>query len=402
MQAKWLDDSFLDAMRQETDPLADGLVAALFDELGPDGVGAFHGGLIRSDETPADGLPPPLRRLVQQYLEESSRLPDWADLSVVDRADQVLRSFGPATYTVLACASLPECYVDWRGVPVLYMSHKLAAHVHRRVVETAQFTMGVMSSGGFLPGGRGVLAAQKVRLMHATMRRLTLLEPPASAAQENLPDIAAVFRNASWTHDLGKPINQEDLAYTLLTFSWVIVRGLRTLECSLKPEDEEAVIHAWNLAGRFMGIRDDLLPNSVAEAERMFTKLKSRLAGESAEGKALLAALLDFLWTACPLRPLPVALLRGLVGDATADMLGAPSLSEKDRAQAEKWVRAVERVNHLESGVLATLPLLRRGAESMSDDLLDHLMKMPRGGERCLFELPTHLAIAWNRQDAED
>ena len=396
-EPKWADGAFLDAMRQEADPLADGVVQALFNELGPEGVMAFHGGLIRRDGVPAESLPASLQQVVESYIDESSRLPGWADPQQIERAEEVLRSYGLVAYTILACASLPECYVDWRGVPVLYMSQRLTEHVHRRVVETSQFTMGVMSQDGLGAGGSGVIAAQKVRLMHASMRRLILLEPPEQAAQENLPDIASVFRHANWMAELGAPINQEDMAFTLQTFAWVIVRGMRTLDCRLSPADEEAIIHVWNVAGHIMGIRPELMPSSVSEAEQLFLKLKTRLAGPSQEGQALMAALLEFLHKASPLRYLPETLIRDLIGDGTADLLAIPTLSVKERRQAEKWVGRIEEVNHLESGVLRGLPFLRAGAELLFDDLLDHLLRLPRGGERHLFELPTHLGMAWRR-----
>ena len=76
----------------------------------------------------------------------------------------------------------------------------------------------------------------------------------------------------------GQPINQEDLAYTLQTFSWVGVRGLRTLGLGLSDKEELAIIHCWRLAGHHMGIQDELVPESVEESEAMFEAMKKRLA----------------------------------------------------------------------------------------------------------------------------
>ena len=42
----------------------------------------------------------------------------------------------------LLCASLPECYVARRGVPVLWLTQQLEQHTTRRLYETAQMPAG--------------------------------------------------------------------------------------------------------------------------------------------------------------------------------------------------------------------------------------------------------------------
>src|SRR3954454_6141105 len=89
------------------------------------------------------------------------------------------------------------------------------------------FLVDIMQAGGLTePGGRGRRAIQKVRLMHGAVRKLAASAP-------------------TWKAEYGLPINQEDLAGTLMSFSWVVMDGLDKLGISLSDSDREAYLHCW-------------------------------------------------------------------------------------------------------------------------------------------------------------
>jgi dTDP-glucose 4,6-dehydratase len=69
----------------------------------------------------------------------------------------------------------------------------------------------------------GVNYCQRVRLMHAAIAHLLLAPSVAIGAPEELGHALA---QKQWDEGLGVPLNQEDLAYVLLTFSYVGLRGL--------------------------------------------------------------------------------------------------------------------------------------------------------------------------------
>ena len=80
--------------------------------------------------------------------------------------------------------------------------------------------------------------ALKVRLIHATIRYLILRgasrdaidAPPVPPLAPAGSGIYHTLYAHGWDTSVnGLPCNQEELAYTLLTFSYVFVRGLRTL-----------------------------------------------------------------------------------------------------------------------------------------------------------------------------
>ncbi|MBA2603289.1 MAG: DUF2236 domain-containing protein [Acidobacteria bacterium] len=393
---KWTDE-FLASMRQEMDPPADEVIRRLFDEGGLAGLRQFHSHILRNDGIPLDGLPP----YVVDYLLETAEPPAWMDRDAVRMAEEVLSSYGLIAFTVLAGASLPECYVDRPGVPALWLTQKINAHVYRRVVETSQFVMGVMVPGGLERGGKGIQAAQKVRLMHASVRHLMLQTPDEQLAKGTTSDIADVFRSHTWREELGLPINQEDLAYTLQTFAWVGVRGMRDLECGLTRDQEEAVIQVWNATGHTLGIREDLMPADVAEAQLLFERIKARIAAPSEEGASLQAALLNYQESLIPefmgnYRHLPRMIMRHLVGDDTANMLGVPPLMPVEVEEAHEGIALIEGLDHVEDHVFHGFSPVRKGAEWLFRRMLETYARLPAAWERDLFTIPEGLATEWS------
>ena len=392
-------DEFLGSMRQEMDPPADEVVRRLFDEGGLTRLRAFHNHILRNDGIPLEGLPD----YVVEYLQATAEPPAWMDRDAIRMAEEVLTSNGLIAFTVLAGASLPECYVDKPGVPALWLTQKINAHVYRRVVETSQFVIGVMRPGGLEREGKGIQAAQKVRLMHASVRHLMLQTSDEQLAIGTTGDIADVFRNHTWKSELGLPINQEDLAYTLQTFAWVGVRGMRDLECGLTRDQEEAIILVWNAVGHVLGIRDDLLPAGVAEAETLFTRIKARIAGPSEEGASLQAALLNYQESLIPgvfseHRHLPRMIMRHLVGDETANMLGVPPLMPAEVEEAHRVIALIDGLDHVENHAFNRFSPVRKGAEWLFRRMLEAYAKLPPAWERELFEIPDSLAAEWKVQ----
>jgi len=392
--SRWNPD-FLADMRTKMDPEADEVVRRLFEDGGLQALGRLHGTLLRKDGLPRDDIPSYLAEYLQDTADPGDPNPDALRL-----AEEVLTSHGIIAFTILACVSLPECYVDRLGVPVLWATQKLNTHVHRRTLETSRFVMGVMSPGGLEREGKGVQAAQKVRLMHASIRHLILHTSDEELAAGQAPDIANVFLSHQWRDELGEPLNQEDLAYTLQTFGWVTVRSLRKLDCGLTPDQEEAVIHLWNATGRLMGIRHDLLPHDVGDAEALFEAIKTRVKGTSEEGRSLTAAVLNYAESHIPAplhhyRHVPRMLTRYLVSEETAEMLGVRPLTPQEEKTARILTTKVRRIEEKEEGKFRKSDHHRTAAEWLFKAMVASLMKIPRGWERELFELPDHLATSW-------
>ncbi|MGH9308936.1 MAG: oxygenase MpaB family protein [Vicinamibacterales bacterium] len=308
-----LDDAFLDGMRQTVDPPADAVARSLVERDAHRLVGELmkNRQMWDPDGEPSRLLPEDVR----SYMKAASALPAWRDERLINEAEAFFLQYGLASATLLACASLPQCYVMKYGTEVLAYTKFLQVEPTRRIRETAQMVMDVMCPGGLRPNGRGIRATMKVRVMHAIVRHMIDHDPRARANPAD-PALRARF---------GRPVNQEDMVYTLMTFSWVVVDGFRVMGYRMTDLQRDAYIHCWNVVGVLMGIREELLPARSADAEELFSAIRRRQHGESEAGRKLTSALLKSVEDSIPGRlhdPLPAALTRKLVGDPTADALG--------------------------------------------------------------------------------
>ncbi len=131
--------------------------------------------------------------------------------------------------------------------------------------------------------GPGFLATHKVRYFHAEMRyRALQAQPPFDVAKN------------------GMPINQEDLAYTLLTFGYVIPVGLEKLGAIITRAEKEGFLHCWKIVGHLIGIKEELLTDDWDEAKELYEKIKNRQKGSSINGIRLTNAICTFITRQLP------------------------------------------------------------------------------------------------------
>jgi hypothetical protein len=218
----------------------------------------------------------------------------------------------------------------------------------------------VMMRGGLTASsGAGVAQTLKVRLIHAMIRNLILRGEPESVVRtmaekfdlhhDVTGHIAAltVTRDSAQQHsDLFQtlfahgwnlrrdalPCNQEELAYTLLTFNYVFLRGLRSLRLALSPEDESAYLHTWNVMAHVLGIEHSLMPQNMNEAAEMFNAMQTRGRDDAAKrsgnedprqklGQALMKSMEDVIAFSV-LKGFPSLLTKRLCGDQVAQEIG--------------------------------------------------------------------------------
>jgi hypothetical protein len=148
--------------------------------------------------------------------------------------------------------------------------------------------------------GKGYITAKKVRFLHASMRYM-LTQPDSFKPWGNKDQPLSYAERLSqvqtpWDQEkLGVPVNQEDLAYTLLTFGLVIPRSMERWGLPLSCEQKEAFLHLWKVIGYIMGLHPELLTDNWTDAEALFESIQKRQAGASPEGAVLTEALMGFL-----------------------------------------------------------------------------------------------------------
>lgn len=281
---------------------------------------------------------PEVAAALEAYVAQARALPDWADAGKIARAEAIFMEHGPLSCTLLFCSSLPECYVMPQLAEVLHIAGQLEQHTEHRIRQTAAMVFPVMMKGGLTdPEGSGVAQVLKVRLIHATIRHLILRGDPQKVRGRVLPQLLAgadrsmhrALAAHGWDVDAqGLPCNQIELAYTLLTFSYSFLKGMRTLGLGLPREDEEAYLHAWNVMGHVLGVRRELMAWTMDEAAALFDVLQAQaplLPGQADPrpplGRALVAAMAHSIRVPV-LRGLPVPLTRWLIGPETATRIG--------------------------------------------------------------------------------
>ena len=357
-------------MRSAGDPAADAAVGQLFAEGKIQAVNAMMQTLVENDGIVPETLPV----VIRDYLRQSGELPAWADPALVRTGEEIFWKYGPHVITNLFCYSLPFCYAARKGVQVLWLTSRLYTNTTRRIVETAQMVVDVMRVGGLAPGGTGVRTAQKVRLMHAGVRYQIHAYP-------------------GWNPEFGEPINQEDLAGTLVSFSWTVLDGLRQLGFSLNAAECDAYLHAWRIVGHVLGIRPDMVPQTMAEAEALARIIQRRQYAACPEGQGMTAALVQMMRHFLPgnvFDAAPAALIRYLMGDAYADLLGV-----ERHAAIEVLAEPLRHIDAIIGKELHASEPVARLAEIFSRKLLDAIVWVGRGGKRIPFTIPTELRQAW-------
>ncbi|MEV7075761.1 oxygenase MpaB family protein [Streptomyces sp. NPDC093990] len=318
-------EASMDALRQVGDDLADAVVAELF-ERGE--VGKFNT-LMRYVSTAGAPLPDGLPDVAREYLQVTSVPPAWVDWTEMEKARLFFIDNNVHISTALSFASMPACYVVPHVAKLLSATHGLS-YPSKRMAETGQFTVYLMQPDAFEAGSRFIPAAQKVRLLHASIRH--------HLKRENRWDTAA----------MGTPICQEDMIGGQMFFSLLVLDSMHRLGIHMSVEGAEAYFYAWRVVGAILGIDQDAVPKTLEEARQFLDLYMVRHMGPSDEGVRLTRQLIDLYEEVVPgtlFDPLVSALIRYLIGDTCADWLQVPRTS---------WDTVVKTVPHL-LGVLETI-----------------------------------------------
>jgi hypothetical protein len=364
-------------MRRVGDPLADGVIRQLFEQGGISRVNELMQKLVDNDGMPPAHLP----EVVRDYLASTSGLPA-LESTAIEQGEQLFARLGPEMLVVLGFYGLPMDYAAGKGVRVLHRTAYLAERPMRRVLETTQMVIDVMAPGGLGPHGRGLRAAQKVRLMHAAVRHLLTHD-----------------RDASWnTAELGVPINQEDMAGTLMTFGYIVLAGLERLGIAVSEAEREAYFQCWTAIGRVMGVREELIPANISEGRTLARAIFKDQGRASREGQQLAQALLRGYQSLLPepFDGVPASMMHffleseSLTGRNIAQMLGIP----RPDWTLDATELAVALGGFLSKHGIAN-PLTSHIAGVVGRELIEGFICAERGGSRVSFSIPVDLHALW-------
>jgi hypothetical protein len=192
------------------------------------------------------------------------------------------------------------------------------------------------------------------------------------------------------TEAWGEPINQVELAGTMLSFSSIALDGLRKLGLEVSSQDQECYLHAWRVIATVLGIRQELLPADMAEARILWRRIAATQFKASPEGKELARDHLEFLKELMPgkiLDGFPPTLMYFLMGRKLArGQLGLPGPG---------WtyflVLLLRRLIRMEGRIFLSSASLRRIASEAGRQLMESLYRNWNRGDGSPFRIPDSL-----------
>lgn len=228
------------------DPLADAYVAE-FARIGHRRGMAMLQTACREGIAAVPDAPASLRAL----FAELDAVPDWVDLAAIDAASRHLARYTRQTGIVLGAASLVSGYANSAASRPLQLTGRYVENAGARTIEVASWLSEVMAEGGLGRWSRGFELTVRVRMIHALVRRALSGSPRWDAG--------------AW----GVPISQPYLAYTLVEFCLIPLRGLRAIGAPLRPEEAEAGYARWRYLGHLLGVGPELLPVDEASQQAL-------------------------------------------------------------------------------------------------------------------------------------
>jgi len=351
----------LSSFLERTDPFADAAIEALVPLPRPE-----QEALITRLLSTSPGHLPPSLAVLHEWLRET---PVWFDEARADAGGEVLLRSGLLSGLVLGFKSLVLGYCSPAGNKPLVFSGRLTSDVNTRLAETSRFVEAVSQRRGLRFGAPGFVATVRVRLIHARVRH-------------------ALHRSPQWrASDWGAPINQYDMAGTVLLFSSVLLDGLRQLGATVSDAEEDATLHQWRFVGRLMGVDDELLSTTAREAKSLWALLEKTQGPPDVDSRRLTNAMInEGTDRGAPTAAIDfgAALCRHLIGPRYADALELPR-SSWDLAPRliSGVVRRVDEVVRLVPG--AKLKALRLGEQYWRRSV-----SMTFGDAEVPFELPAH------------
>src|SRR5690606_22854070 len=192
------------------------------------------------DRALSDGIQsvPDAPELLRGFFETYEPLPDWVDLDVVRKGQRALRRGGADGMYIARDVSLLGGYQFSGFNKTLLRTGALEKGSNKRFAETMQWALDVIAEGGLEPLGVGYRSTLRVRLIHSFVRR------HVSA----MPD----WRADEW----GVPINQTDMAATLVGALVAPAVGAIGMGVVLSPSEYDAVAHLTRYVGWLMGVED--------------------------------------------------------------------------------------------------------------------------------------------------
>eukprot|EP01065_Artemidia_motanka_P035825 TRINITY_DN43708_c0_g1_i1.p1 TRINITY_DN43708_c0_g1~~TRINITY_DN43708_c0_g1_i1.p1 ORF type:complete len:457 (+),score=148.79 TRINITY_DN43708_c0_g1_i1:64-1371(+) len=204
-------------------------------------------------------LPPEARHpAAAAFLDSVCGGQSWYDADGLRRGQELFRRHALCIGKILLHLGLVAGYGAYRINRVLASTRYLIGNeddTYRRLMETQRCVIDIMRPGGMEPWtGIGWCTIMRVRFLHAKVR-------------------LRLRKSQNWDIDTwGVPINQEDLAGTLMAFSFNALMGLQAVVGHVSKRDSADYLMLWRHVGFLLGIQDEYNPCSSLQRCKAYTE----------------------------------------------------------------------------------------------------------------------------------
>jgi hypothetical protein len=306
-------------MRWHADPEPDDIAQEIYQQGGVEGLLEMKKFTDHWEAPISDALPP----RVKEWFERPIVFPEWFDPKLIKVVEDTFLTDGPIATITLLMTGPPHFFTNPAGARCFWLAKIFSENsVKNRTREVPQFVVNICEKDGMtqtiLPDGRakkgsGVLTVQKLRFAHACIRiRLKMKQR---------------FPEDDWDSSMfGEPINQEDLAQSVMDFCLATIEGLDKLGIHWTEQEKDASFHFWKTVGFLLGLVEELQPKDRAEGRLLQQVITARHARTSPDGVGITGEMLKVMSSMMPRfsKFMPAVLMRYIAGDEVARILQIP------------------------------------------------------------------------------
>ncbi|MEU6796417.1 oxygenase MpaB family protein [Nonomuraea wenchangensis] len=284
------------------DEEADPLVASLLDRGDVTRVNTLLRTWTKNGQPLPAGLPADLR----DFMERARQLPSWADQGKLDLAVEFNKKRGLYLGVLYGLASGMMSTVIPKEARAVYYSQG-GADMKDRISKTAKLGYDIGSTNAYRPDGEMIVTAVKTRLVHAAVRHLLPQSP-------------------SWSQvaDEEIPISQRDMMVTWHSLPTTVMQKLVAWKVPIPSGESAAFLHSWQVGAHMLGIKDEYIPASWAEANSQAAQVLTPILAPTPEGIKLADILLNLgssVDAGILSKPILGAFTRFMLGDQIAGWL---------------------------------------------------------------------------------
>jgi len=277
------------------DPEADPLVASLLDRGEVTRVNELLRTWTKNGQPLPAGLPADLR----DFMERARALPSWVDQGKLATAFEFNEKRGLYLGVLYGLASGMMSTVIPKEARAVYYSQG-GADMKDRISKTAKLGYDIGTRNAYGPDGEMIVTCVKTRLVHAAVRHLLPQSP-------HWPGVAP--------EDI--PISQADIMVTWHSLPTTVMQKLNAWRVPIPGDESAAFLHSWQVCAHMLGVMDEYIPASWAEANSQAAQVLTPILAPTPEGIELADILLS-LGT-----PVDAGILsKPILGSFTRFMLG--------------------------------------------------------------------------------